>query len=241
LPLLVSAAGMVFSDGTDVWMCSTSGDSLPPVCGRDVLLEGVSVSSLPGAASAVTAPSSEPVEWASDIQVVGIYDGTTIEVTEPPSTADFGPRSYDFSVPCPPMEWASGAAADRAAAAARGLEGYAMHWLAGRTDTLVVALTGDLDAGRALLAEVADAPVCAVGADYTESELTAAQEAITEDMPSWEEEGVAIRTVGSGDLGNRVDVLAVWADEGHREEFVRRYGEMVVLRSWIMPLETGSG
>jgi hypothetical protein len=206
-----------------------------------VLLEGVSVSSLPGAATAVTAPSSEPVDWASDIQVVGIYDGTTIEVTEPPTEADFGPQSYDFSVPCPPSEWASGAAADRAAVAAQGLEGYAMHWLAGRTDTLVVAFAGDLDAARAVLEEVAGAPVCAVGADYTASELTAAQEAVIQDMPSWEDEGVAIRTVGSGQLGNRIEVLAVWADEGHRKEFVRRYGEMVVLRSWITPLDAGSG
>jgi hypothetical protein len=205
-----------------------------------VLLEGVSVSSLPGAATAVTAPSSEPVTWASDIQVVGIYDGTTIEVTEPPTEADFGPHSYDFSVPCPPMEWATGPAAERAVAYAQEQDSYATHWVDRWADTFVVAFARDLDVHQVNMTEVAGAPLCVVGADYTRDELTAAQEALATDFRDWEAKGVAIRVGGAVGLGNRVDVLAVWADEGHREEFVRRYGELVVLRSWIAPLEAGS-
>jgi hypothetical protein len=103
-----------------------------------------------------------------------------------------------------------------------------------------VALSGDLDQQRAALEDVAGAPVCAVAADYSHAQLMTALDAITADIREWEAQGVAIRTIGDGSLGNRVDVLAVWADDGGREELVRRYGEMVVLRSWITPLDTGS-
>lgn len=240
LPMLVSAAGTVFSDGTDVWMCAGQDDSYPPGCGVDVRLEGVSVADLPGAITAATDPSVGDAAWAEAIRVVGTYDGTTINVTEPPTRADFGPRSYDFSVPCPPLAWASGAAAGQAVAYAQRQHTYAGHWRASRRDTFVVAFTADLDEHRAALAEAAGAPLCIVGADYTRAELSEAQDAIGNDFRRWEEQGVAIRTVGSGELGNRVDVFAVWADESDREEFVRRYGDVVVLRSWITPLDTGS-
>ncbi len=148
-------------------------------------------------------------------RLVGNYDGRTIELTEPPTPVDvpgFGPN--DFSTPCEGLTGSGQDAVEAAQAYTATVPGsYAGSWWDNDAGVFTVWFTDDDAAAHeaAIAAATGGASVCVIGgADYTEAELRAAQDAVVDAVAT-----EAAMAFASGDtLRNRVVIDVEHVDAG---------------------------
>ena len=246
-PVLVEGNGTVLEAAGDMPAMSRHGPelclggvalSLPPQCGG-VPITNWNWDDVEGGEHV------SGVSWGS-YHVVGMFDGSSLTLTEPPEAAlTYDPGGYDFTPPCPEPEggWAAAVTSDatdadvnRVLRLAKGSDDYAGGWMhnlepAGETTdwpravVIVAAFTGDIERHEAELREVWDGPLCVVQFEHTYRELRRIQNGL---IDVTQELGMEMLSSGVDVSGNVVELGVVWIDEEQRAELERRYGQGLI-------------
>lgn len=218
-------------------LCHTMAASMPPTCGGPDVV-GWDWDD-------VRAHRQSGTTYTDPLVLVGTWDGERFTPTEKPrpageSTEPGAPRddAPDFATPCEELKDGGKDAADersrqRVLDKAQKLPGYAGSWLDGDVVNIRFADTGDNggpDAAERELRTLWDGPLCVVGAEHTEDELSRVQRQVGEDV-----EGMLSSAVDP--VRNVVTVEVVAATPDLRRELDRRYGEGTVrLSGWLQPV-----
>lgn len=217
-------------------ICRTLAESMPPQCaGPDVV--GWDWDD-------VRAHRARDTTYTDPLELVGTWDGRRFTLAEKPRPADGAAEpgaGADFDTPCTELKDGGkdpGASGDadhqRVLREAEKMPGYAGSWLDGAIVNVRVADTRDGDGGpdaaERALRDVWDGPLCVVGAEHTQEELTRIQRQLDKDV-----EGLL--TSGVDPVHNAVTLEVVAATPELRRELDRTYGEDTVrLSGWLKPV-----
>ncbi|WP_407564473.1 hypothetical protein [Streptomyces sp. 184] len=221
-------------------LCRTMTDSLPPSCGGPDVV-GWNWDD-------VRAHREKGTTYTDPLVLVGTWDGerfTPAEKPRPDRESTGTDAVADFATPCEELKDArpgkgkdaGDAARQRVLDKAATLPGYAGSWLDGDVVNLRFAGTGDEggkaagpDAAERELRGLWDGPLCVVGAEHTEDELTRIQRQVDKDV-----EGMVGSAVDP--VRNAVTLEVVAATPELRRELDRKYGEDTVrLSGWLQPV-----
>ncbi len=174
------------------------------------------------------------------VRLVGIYDGTTLTVTDPVEPA--GPDRWfptpTFPVPCPAPEggWPTGsfplpgfdeyltAHADQVAGRWQGDGGV-----------LVVGFTGDVDAHRAALADLwPSGRLCVIQQPHALRELLAAQADVTDTL---QRSGSTLMGSATDEIGDVVRVSVWQTDQATLDVVAARHGDAVDVMPFMVALD----
>ncbi|HMJ78973.1 MAG TPA: hypothetical protein VK507_23510 [Iamia sp.] len=196
-----------------------------------------------------------------EYHVVGIYDGETIRVTEPPGPPDGrpaapldpGPERYRPPCPEPPGGWAvidpeRAGIDDREALqfAARKQPDLGLVWVdesipvAG--GVMTVTFTGDLERHRTELAAVWGGALCVAEVPHSAAELRAAEDVVLQaanaDTPLHAGDlSIPVTGVMREDIEQSLLVYATWAPPGAEEALTELLGFPVTVSPEIHPVD----
>jgi hypothetical protein len=224
-------------------LCHSMAESMPPTCGGPDVV-GWDWDD-------VRAHRQSGTTYTDPLVLVGTWDGKRFTPVEKPRPAGEttepgapGDDAADFATPCEELKDGgkdggqdTGGSDDRARQRvldkAGKMPGYAGSWLDGDVVNIRFADTGDgggPDAAERELRTLWDGPLCVVGAEHTEDELSRVQRQVGTDV-----EGMLSSAVDP--VRNVVTVEVVAATPDLRRELDRRYGEGTVrLSGWLQPV-----
>ncbi|MFW6690012.1 hypothetical protein [Streptomyces sp. MAR4 CNX-425] len=218
-------------------LCRTIATSMPPTCGGPDVVGW--------RWDDVRAHRQSGTTYTDPLVLVGTWDGERFTPVEKPRPADTsappdapGDGAADRATPCEELKdgggdpgGAGGRARQRVLDRAQQMPGYAGAWLDG--DVVNLRFAGDgggPDAAERELRALWDGPLCVVGAEHTEDELSRVQEQVDRDV-----DGMLSSAVDP--VRNAVAVEVVAATPELRRELDRRFGEGTVLLSgWLRPV-----
>ncbi|AUH43366.1 hypothetical protein [Streptomyces sp. CMB-StM0423] len=224
-------------------LCRTLAESMPPQCGGPDIVGWEW--------DDVRAHRARDTTYTDPLDLVGTWDGERFTLAEKPRPAGAATEpgapeaAADFDTPCADLKdekdpkggkdtaGAGGADRQRVLDKAGKMPGYAGSWLDGGIVNIRFAGTGDgggTEAAERELRGVWDGPLCVVGAEHSEAELTRVQRQLDEDV-----EGMLSSAVDP--VRNAVTLEVVAATPELRRELDRTYGENTVrLSGWLEPV-----
>lgn len=238
-PLYRVQATVLANDEHGPQLCRYMAASMPPTCGGPDVVDWDW--------DDVRAHRKSGTTYSESLVLVGTWDGKRFTPTEKlrPADGSTGPGesddAVDFTTPCEELKGgakdgsddSAGNARQRVLDKAQKMPGYAGSWVDGDIVNIRFAGTGAKggpDAAERELSAVWDGPLCVVGAEHSEAELSRVHRQLGKHV-----DGILSSAVDP--VRNAVTLEVVAATPELRRELDRKYGEDTVrLSGWLQPV-----